>query len=478
MGALRRYVSKVGALRDVKYPEYGYEIDWEKEAARFHMSVSDMEKMYEQASSPGTQTSIVYKLTDSWLRDHQESPAAKAFRFALASNPANSLLGLMRLYPEYPKTVRENPALPMLVLESPESYRIQRAMSVPIWELFEQMKELFNTDGRRPPSIEVVRKIRHLMSLGYNEEDINGLQTILRSSPTYWASRNNEYMNRLWEFWKWVLEWNLAIPVDDEPGFVVVYAIADKSRLKEMLEQSPVYSTSQYISPDKIQSESLRRLTWVLNSKEPFYCTYETSVWRTVVNSPYGNFPIVYCSPGSAKMATRTVRQFRKLKASELIILPIKVNLDEVQPLVNLGNITSSLLDYGYASTEGALRQSSIPLDRFIFPNIRKKAAPKSKVGAVKIQLGLIAEVKTNMPLADFWLIRVGTPMTVGMPTKEFKPENIGIRVIRTDRVLPEYLYHAMVYLHTLGYWKDKSTGITGRKSIRIDDVKSVEFTG
>lgn len=42
-------------------------------------------------------------------------------------------------------------------------------------------------------------------------------------------------------------------------------------------------------------------------------------------------------------------------------------------------------------------------------------------------------EVSTNLADADFWLQRKGSTQTVGTVLKEFSPENIGIKVIRTD---------------------------------------------
>jgi hypothetical protein len=58
-----------------------------------------------------------------------------------------------------------------------------------------------------------------------------------------------------------------------------------------------------------------------------------------------------------------------------------------------------------------------------------------------------LAEVKTNFPDADFWLKRVNSIDNVGEPVKEFKETRIGIKVLRTDILLPTYLYYAMMHL-------------------------------
>ena len=56
-----------------------------------------------------------------------------------------------------------------------------------------------------------------------------------------------------------------------------------------------------------------------------------------------------------------------------------------------------------------------------------------------------LAEIKTNSPQADFWIIQKGSEDKVGQPVKEFKPQYIGIKVTRTDVVLPDYLYYALM---------------------------------
>ena len=70
-----------------------------------------------------------------------------------------------------------------------------------------------------------------------------------------------------------------------------------------------------------------------------------------------------------------------------------------------------------------------------------------------------VATIKTNMSAADFWMIRRGSAETVGTPVKEFNPEHIGIRVYRTDILIPEYLFYAMEYLHSQGVFKNLTRG-------------------
>jgi hypothetical protein len=85
------------------------------------------------------------------------------------------------------------------------------------------------------------------------------------------------------------------------------------------------------------------------------------------------------------------------------------------------------------------------------------------------------AEIKTNFPEADFWIIRKGTEDKVGSPTKEFSPEHIGIKVI-SDDLLPDYLYYAMQYIHSTGYYRPLAHGTLKLKNIKVSDVSNIKL--
>jgi len=91
------------------------------------------------------------------------------------------------------------------------------------------------------------------------------------------------------------------------------------------------------------------------------------------------------------------------------------------------------------------------------------------------VRLSEKAEIKTNFPEADFWIIRKGTEDKVGSPTKEFSPEHIGIKVISED-LLPEYLYYAMQYVHSTGYYRSLAHGTLNLKNIKVSDVSNVKL--
>jgi hypothetical protein len=92
------------------------------------------------------------------------------------------------------------------------------------------------------------------------------------------------------------------------------------------------------------------------------------------------------------------------------------------------------------------------------------------------MKLKHLCEIKTNFPEADFWLVRKGDEKEVGRPTKEFSPENIGIKVIETDVLYPQYLYYALMNLHSQGKFEEISHGTLRLKNIRVDDIKNISF--
>jgi choline kinase len=92
------------------------------------------------------------------------------------------------------------------------------------------------------------------------------------------------------------------------------------------------------------------------------------------------------------------------------------------------------------------------------------------------MKLKYLCEIKTNFPDADFWLIRKGSEKEVGKPTKEYSSENIGIKVIETEILFPQYLYYALMNLHNQGRFEEMSHGTLRLKNIRVEDIKNISF--
>lgn len=93
------------------------------------------------------------------------------------------------------------------------------------------------------------------------------------------------------------------------------------------------------------------------------------------------------------------------------------------------------------------------------------------------MRLGDLATIKTNFQEADFWLIRRGAASQCGKPVKVFNPEHIGIKVDRTDILLPDYLYYVFMHIHNTKYWEPLANGTLTLVNIRVRDVRNIELS-
>lgn len=93
------------------------------------------------------------------------------------------------------------------------------------------------------------------------------------------------------------------------------------------------------------------------------------------------------------------------------------------------------------------------------------------------MRLSDVATIRTNLPEANFWLVRRGSAERCGEPGREFNPEHIGILVHRTDILLPDYLFYALMHIHQSGHWKKIATGTLSLVNIRVSDVQRIELS-
>ncbi|QIQ74829.1 hypothetical protein HBB04_05252 (plasmid) [Pseudomonas coronafaciens] len=49
--------------------------------------------------------------------------------------------------------------------------------------------------------------------------------------------------------------------------------------------------------------------------------------------------------------------------------------------------------------------------------------------------------------------------------------------VDRTDIVLPDYLFYALMHAHQQGYWERLATGTLNLVNIRVSDVQRIELS-
>ena len=99
------------------------------------------------------------------------------------------------------------------------------------------------------------------------------------------------------------------------------------------------------------------------------------------------------------------------------------------------------------------------------------------KITKIASRLKDYAEIRTNFPDADFWVVRRGTQEAVGKPVKEFSPEHIGIKV-SSDDLLPNYLYYALMNAHMSGVFQGIAHGTTDLVNIRAQDIENISLGG
>lgn len=93
------------------------------------------------------------------------------------------------------------------------------------------------------------------------------------------------------------------------------------------------------------------------------------------------------------------------------------------------------------------------------------------------MKLNQLAIVSTHMKEADFWIVRRGSIDAVGNVTVVYNPEHYGVKVLRTDLLVPEYLFYLLDHLHNKGYYRPLATGTTELVNIRLSDVVNLNFT-
>lgn len=109
------------------------------------------------------------------------------------------------------------------------------------------------------------------------------------------------------------------------------------------------------------------------------------------------------------------------------------------------------------------------------------RAGMKLKEGLAEsagMRLKDIATVKAGLEDADFYVELRGSADTVGRISKQYGPYKAGVKITKTDLVLPQYLYYAMMNLHTQGYFKRLATGVTNLVNIKISDIANIKLGG
>ena len=90
------------------------------------------------------------------------------------------------------------------------------------------------------------------------------------------------------------------------------------------------------------------------------------------------------------------------------------------------------------------------------------------------MKLSDLCTVRTDFPGADFWIVSKGSLENIGKPIKEYSPQHIGIRVNRTDVLLPDYLFYVFLNFFYQGTFQLLAHGETNLKHIRVSDIERI----
>jgi hypothetical protein len=99
------------------------------------------------------------------------------------------------------------------------------------------------------------------------------------------------------------------------------------------------------------------------------------------------------------------------------------------------------------------------------FSGLPKKKGRGSRTAA-PITLGEMATVAVGLRDADFWLPRKGAE--AGKPVKTWSADAVGVKVVRTDVLVPKFLFYALEYLWMRGAWK--------ANAVTVGNVRSIPF--
>ncbi len=86
-----------------------------------------------------------------------------------------------------------------------------------------------------------------------------------------------------------------------------------------------------------------------------------------------------------------------------------------------------------------------------------------------------IAEIRTNFPEANFWLVNYTNTNQVGKPTGDFQKEFIGIKAYDFD--FTYHLYHMLMSFFKTGQFQNISRGIPGYVSLCLHSVQNLGVT-
>jgi hypothetical protein len=127
----------------------------------------------------------------------------------------------------------------------------------------------------------------------------------------------------------------------------------------------------------------------------------------------------------------------------------------------------------------------SVKLSRVIFRRIGGRIVPirsgveKLAIRQVRVlpplapaqKIREFFSVKQGLKNADFYLQRKGSESSLGAIRKGFESEDIGVKVIDRQKIVPDFAKYAFMNLKNQGFFRNLSKGSLNLKNIRVSDI-------
>ena len=93
------------------------------------------------------------------------------------------------------------------------------------------------------------------------------------------------------------------------------------------------------------------------------------------------------------------------------------------------------------------------------------------------IKLGDLARIEQGLKAADFWMLGNVDIEMVGKPVSEHSPHNLGIRIEKTDVLIPQYLIAIINNLWEQGIFRDFAQGAGDSFYVPAEAMQSMPMT-
>ena len=137
--------------------------------------------------------------------------------------------------------------------------------------------------------------------------------------------------------------------------------------------------------------------------------------------------------------------------------------------------------DFFFELKEEAVKKNIIYTDKgnIGIVSSRLKSNIEKMAQSANLTLGELIDVGQNVKNPDFYFQRQGSPSSIGTVAKTLEEKTdswwgIKVKEEAGGVILPDYLYYALMNIHSTGFWKSMARGETDLQSIRLEDLKSI----